>query len=100
MVSLSQILEFPARRGRSRATDARSLLRINGEASAIKLAQELLQLYAEADGDGNLAFFSLLVSELGPDDEALDAAISIYLADPGRTITSACYKRWNPNGAS
>ena len=83
MVSLSQILKLPARRGRDLATNARSLLRIKGEASAIKLAQELLQLYAEADGDGKLRFFNLLVSELGPDDEALDAAISTYLADPG-----------------
>ena len=83
MVSLSQILKFPARRGRDLATNARSLLRIKGEASAIKLAQELLELYAAADGDGKLAFFNLLVSELGPDDEALDAAISTYLANPG-----------------
>ena len=83
MVSLSQILKFPARRGRDLATNARSLLRIKGEASAIKLAQELLELYAAADGDGKLAFFNLLVSELGPDDEALGAAISTYLADPG-----------------
>jgi malonyl-CoA decarboxylase len=61
---------------------ARSLLRIKGEASAIKLAQETLQLYAAADGDGKRVFFEYLLSDLGPDDHALDAAVRAYEADP------------------
>ena len=61
----------------------KSLLRIKGEASAIKLAHEVLQRYAEADESGQRAFFSLLRDELGPDESRLGGAIAAYQSEPG-----------------
>lgn len=79
---LNQILKFPSRRRGSMESAVGSLLRIKGEASAIKLAFEILQRYAEASDDEKRAFFGLLLNELGPDKQTLDAAINDYLALP------------------
>lgn len=79
---LNQILKFPLRRRRDIASVVKSLLRIKGEASAIKLAHQVLQLYAESDEDGRREFFRFLLYELGPDDNALSAAMQAYQSDP------------------
>lgn len=83
MSILNQILKFPTRRRRDIDAVVKSLLRIKGEASAIKLAHELLQRYAEADDSGQRAFFSLLRDELGPDEARLTAAIAAYQSESG-----------------
>lgn len=80
---LNQILKFPTRRRREISEVVKSLLRIKGEASAIKLAYEVLQRYAEADEAGQSAFFALLRDELGPDEARLGAALAAYQAAPG-----------------
>lgn len=80
---LNQILKFPTRRRRDISDVVKSLLRIKGEASAIKLAYEVLQRYAEADESGQRAFFALLRDELGPDETRLGAALAAYQAEPG-----------------
>lgn len=80
---LNQILKFPTRRRRDISEVVKSLLRIKGEASAIKLAYEVLQRYAEADEPGQRAFFALLRDELGPDETRLGAALAAYQAEPG-----------------
>jgi malonyl-CoA decarboxylase len=80
---LNQILKFPNRRRREIGAVVKSLLRIKGEASAIKLAHEVLQRYTEVDGPGQLAFFRLLRDELGPDKARLGAAIAAYQSEPG-----------------
>jgi malonyl-CoA decarboxylase len=79
---LSQILKFPLRRRRDITGVVKSLLRIKGEASAIKLAHQILQLYAEADEQGKRDFFRFLLDELGPDEGQLTQAISAYTASP------------------
>ena len=81
---LNQILKFPLRRRRDITSVVKSLLRIKGEASAIKLAHQVLQLYAEADEDGKRGFFRFLLDELGPDDGKLGAAVSAYSMSPDR----------------
>ncbi len=78
----NQILKFPLRRRRHIASVVKSLLRIKGEASAIKLAHQVLLNYAELDVDGKRGFFRFLLHELGPDDGELTAAIQRYQADP------------------
>ncbi|MGR9091749.1 MAG: malonyl-CoA decarboxylase [Gammaproteobacteria bacterium] len=83
MSILNQILKFPNRRRREIGAVVKSLLRIKGEASAIKLAHEVLQRYTEVDGPGQLAFFRLLRDELGPDKARLGAAIAAYQSEPG-----------------
>jgi malonyl-CoA decarboxylase len=75
---LNQILKFPLGRRRDITSVVKSLLRIKGEASAIKLAHQVLQLYSEADDDGKRAFFRFLLDELGPDVERLDGAVRAY----------------------
>ncbi len=82
---LSQILKFPLRRRRDITSVVKSLLRIKGEASAIKLAHQVLQIYAEADEDGKRQFFRFLLNELGPNEEHLRGAISAYTASPDPT---------------
>lgn len=78
---LNQILKFPTRRRREISEVVKSLLRIKGEASAIKLAYEVLQRYAEADESGQRAFFELLRDELGPDEARLGSALAAYQAE-------------------
>lgn len=79
---LNQILRFPTRRRREIGEVVKSLLRIKGEASAIKLAHEVLQRYAEADVAGQRAFFALLRDELGPDETRLGTALAAYQSAP------------------
>jgi len=79
---LDQILKFPTRRRREIFEVVQSLLRIKGEASAIKLAHEVLQRYAELDSDGELEFFRLLATELGPNEARLNDAIAAYQTAP------------------
>jgi malonyl-CoA decarboxylase len=79
---LNQILKFPARRRRNLSEVVWSLLRIKGEASAIKLAFEILQRYSESDAKARLGFFQFLADELGPDEAQLAAAISAFQTDP------------------
>lgn len=76
----NQLLKFPSRRRGDMASLVRSLLRIKGEASAIKLAYEILQRYANSDQEQKYEFFKLLLIELGPDEERLDQAIKNYSA--------------------
>jgi len=74
----SQLLKFPSRRGGDMASVVRALLRIKGEASAIKLAFEILQRYKASSEDDKKAFFYLLLNELGPNNADLDQAIANY----------------------
>jgi malonyl-CoA decarboxylase len=60
------------------ASVVRALLRIKGEASAIKLAFEILQRYKASSEDDKKAFFYLLLNELGPNNADLDQAIANY----------------------
>ena len=78
---LNQILRFPVRRRREIGAVVKSLLRIKGEASAIKLAHEVVQRYTDLDEAGRRAFFDLLLNELGPDEAKLKLAIARYQAD-------------------
>ena len=78
----NQILRFPSRRRRDITGVVKSLLRIKGEASAIKLAHEVLQRYAEADEEAKHAFFRFLLDELGPNEKDLSAAVADYHANP------------------
>jgi malonyl-CoA decarboxylase len=110
---LNQILKFPSRRRRDIAGVVKSLLRIKGEASAIKLAHEVLQRYDEADEEGRRGFFRFLRDELGPNEDELSAAVSAYQADPGAVSYVALLGaiepqrrdlihtlNWAPNGTS
>lgn len=79
---LNQILKFPLRRRRDLGDAIRSLLRIKGEASAIKLAHEILQRYTNAESAEKITFFQLLASDLGPDASVLNEAITAYQGEP------------------
>jgi len=109
----NQILKFPSRRRRDITQVVKSLLRITGEASAINLAHQVLQLYGAADEDGKRKFFRFLLDELGPDEEQLSTASAAYQAAPDSdnyvTLLRAVEPRrqdlirtlnWAPNGTS
>ncbi|MFT4581591.1 MAG: malonyl-CoA decarboxylase [Gammaproteobacteria bacterium] len=81
MSFFGQILKFPLRR-KDITTAVKSLLRIKGEASAIKLAHRVLQLYAATDKEGKENFFRFLLTDLGPDETKLSAAIEAYREAP------------------
>lgn len=110
---LSQILKFPSRKRGSMESAVRSLLRIKGEASAIKLAFEILQRYADGDDEDKRRFFELILNELGPNEEALNAAVSEYQTAPTpgnylalQTAVEPARQdlirtlNWTPNGTS
>lgn len=58
------------------------LLEIRGEASAVRLAEDIIDTYSALDDEGRLRFFTVLLEELLPDPVALDAAIEAYQAEP------------------
>ena len=58
------------------------LLEIRGEASAVWLAEEIIDTYAELDDDKRLEFFGVLLDEFLPNAENLNAAIKFYQASP------------------
>jgi malonyl-CoA decarboxylase len=60
----------------------RRLLEIRGEASAVWLAEEIIDTYAELDDEQRQEFFSVLLNEFLPDSDKLNAAIRSYQADP------------------
>ena len=60
----------------------RALLRTKGEASVVTLARSTLDAFARLDDDGRDEFFEFLRTDLGPDPDALDAALERYRASP------------------
>jgi malonyl-CoA decarboxylase len=80
MSFLNQILRLRSRRRREITTVVKSLLRIKGEASAIKLAHEILVIYGLADDQAKQEFFQFLLSDLGPVEVELNKAIRMYMA--------------------
>jgi len=64
---------------RARTTLRECLEGVGGEASALARIASLATLYAELDDDGRCAFLGMLVTEFGPDEEAVKAAIGAYL---------------------
>ena len=67
----------------------RSLLRIQGEASAVTLARRALDAFARLDPPDRDAFFVFLLRDLGPAPAALDAAIERYRASPDPDTAAA-----------
>lgn len=61
---------------------AKALLSVQGEASAIAIAADFLDSYAEAIGEERLELFRLLADRYGPEQAALKAACEAYGADP------------------
>jgi malonyl-CoA decarboxylase len=58
------------------------LLSGRGEASGVALAGEILEKYADLTTGPRIAFFEALATRFGPDNEALDAAIKAWQAQP------------------
>jgi len=58
------------------------LLAIRGEASAVWLAEEIIDTYAELNDEKRLDFFGVLLHEFLPNAENLNAAIEFYQANP------------------
>ena len=71
------------------AGDCRTLLRARGEASVVTLARGALDTFARLDAGERRRFFDFMLRDLGPDAEALDAAIENYRNDPGPDTASA-----------
>ncbi len=82
MLSWGRILKFPRRRRVDIREMSLSLLRIKGEASALKLALEIHQCYERLDMEAKAAHFDFLVTELGPCEENLVRATSAYSEAP------------------
>ena len=58
------------------------LLAIRSEASAVWLAEEIIDTYAELNDEERLDFFGVLLHEFLPNAENLNAAIEFYQANP------------------
>ena len=58
------------------------LLEIRAEASAVKLAGEIIDTYGSLEDEAKLAFFKTLLNEFLPDRDVLGEAIEIYQANP------------------
>ena len=67
----------------------RTLLRTRGEASVVTLARGALDTFAGLDRGERRKFFEFLARDLGPDPEALDAAIAAYQDTPGPETATA-----------
>lgn len=57
---------------------AESLLSVRGEASGVALARQLLQEYSKASDEERQSFLLRVARELGPRQDALDAAVAAY----------------------
>ena len=66
----------------SPAALTQALLSTRGEASGVALARAIVQRWARMDATERRAWFAILAEELGPDPEALRAAIEAWTADP------------------
>lgn len=64
-------------------TLCQALLSSRGEASGVALARQILARYAALDMDGRRAFFRFLADGFGPDAEALNRAVRLYIEEPG-----------------
>ena len=78
----SALIRSVGKKPKSLYDNCRTLLRIKGEASAIYLAKEVLDAYAELNEEGKLAFFEFLLIEYLPDNESIQSAITQYQEDP------------------
>ena len=58
------------------------LLEIRGEASAVSLAEAIIESYAALDDEERLEFFRVLLEDFLPDAVILEDAIEIYQANP------------------
>ncbi|MEL6289066.1 MAG: malonyl-CoA decarboxylase N-terminal domain-containing protein, partial [Pseudomonadota bacterium] len=61
---------------------AERLLSQSGEASALAIADRLLDLYDRLDGPARAAFFQALADRFGPDLAAVETAIARYAGNP------------------
>lgn len=61
-----------------------TLLELKGEATSVAIAEEILNLYDEADQEQKQAFFHFLHDELGVDHERITAAIAGYQEAPSQ----------------
>jgi malonyl-CoA decarboxylase len=67
----------------------RDLLSGRGEASSVALAREIIELYGRMSAPERIAFFERVVSEFGPDTDAVVAAAQDFIA----TRDAAAYGR-------
>jgi malonyl-CoA decarboxylase len=61
----------------------RALVSSRGEASGVAIARQLLDRYRALDAGGRQTFFRFLADELKPDQEAVVAAATSFIAEPG-----------------
>jgi len=71
---------------------AASLLSLRGEASGVALARQLLDEYLEASDADKLAFLLELAREFGPDQKALERAVSAWQKKPSPTGALALHQ--------
>lgn len=55
-----------------------ALLRLRGETAELSLASQFVKRFAALDSEGVDTFFTFLLEELGPDEEAVSRAIEAY----------------------
>lgn len=60
---------------------AQALLSVRGEASGVAIATDLLGLYGKADTAARYAFFTMLATQLNPNETALSACWERYCAE-------------------
>jgi malonyl-CoA decarboxylase len=56
---------------------------MRGEVAATSLAAQVVRRYRRLGDDERIDFFGFLLTEMGPDAAAVDAAIAAYRAEPG-----------------
>ena len=86
----------PAARSESLADLCEELLSGRGEASGVALAGEILAKYAELTTGPRIAFFETLATRLGPDREALEAAIAAWHSNPSDVAAAAIHHAAEP----
>ncbi|WP_020181086.1 malonyl-CoA decarboxylase [Methylopila sp. M107] len=64
--------------------DCEALLAGTGEASRVALANRIVHDWAAGDEPARAAFFRMLLTEFGPDEAKLDAAVATWRASPSQ----------------
>ena len=61
-----------------------ALLRLRGETAAASLATQLVRRFESLDEQGVTTYLNYLLTDLGPDADALNTAIESYRTDPSQ----------------
>ena len=88
VMALENLIRLVTRGGHKQRTWqelCHDVLRLQDDATGLRLAAELLQRYSQFDEDETLAFFQFLLHEFRVDHDALRAAIAAYDGDPSPT---------------